>query len=284
MNTNTNNIVSIFGGSGFIGSQFGAMYNNTKEIEKTSNIPIQNSDVLYLISTTDNYNVFHDPHLDINTNLCKLMDVLIQFRSVCEHNTFNFISSWFVYGDTDFPAKEDSACNPKGFYSITKRTAEQLVISFCETFGLKYRILRLCNTYGENATKVSKKRNALQFMVNKIINNEDIQLYNDGSDVRDFMHVEDACRAIKLCMDKAEQNTIINIGSGIPLKFRPILQYVKDKTKSNSNFISIDPPDFHKIAQVKDMYLDITKLSELGFKQKIPIHEGLDRIMRANYE
>ena len=70
---------------------------------------------------------------------------------------FNFISSWFVYGDTKLPAKESYQCKPKGFYSITKSTAEQLLISFCNTFKKKYRILRICNVYGLNDKNVSKK-------------------------------------------------------------------------------------------------------------------------------
>ena len=57
----------------------------------------------------------------------------------------------------------------------------------------------------EHATDVSSKRNALQFMIKQIIDNKDIKLYNGGSDVRDFMHVEDVCAAITLCIDKADK-------------------------------------------------------------------------------
>jgi len=275
--------ISLFGSTGFIGNEFSLMY-DVYQIKRDNDTPKSQTDVLYMISTTHNYNVFDNPFLDINTNLTKLIKVLSEFKKVCEGRTFNFISSWFVYGETECPAKEDSFCNPKGFYSITKRTAEQLIESYCRTFNINYRILRLCNVYGENATKISSKRNALQFMVNKIINNQNIELYNNGTDIRDFMHVQDVCKAIHLCLDKSPKNCIINIGSGIPQDFRSIMEYVKGKTNSNSNFISVEPPDFHKIAQVKDMYLDTTKLIQLGFEQKISINEGLDRIIGANCE
>ena len=91
---------------------------------------------VYFISTVDNYNVHTDMHIDINTNLNVLMDVLKSFRESSPDAVFNFISSWFVYGNVPLPAKEDSHCNPRGFYSITKRAAEQMLISYCETFGL----------------------------------------------------------------------------------------------------------------------------------------------------
>jgi nucleoside-diphosphate-sugar epimerase len=274
-------MISVFGARGFIGSKFHDLHEEeVYRIPREQNSPTADTDVLYLISTTHNYHVFDEPYLDVNTNLIKLIAVLEEFKDKCQGRTFNFISSWFVYGDTDFPAREDSICNPKGFYSITKQAAERIVASYCETFGISYRILRLCNVYGESATGVSKKRNALQFMIRKIINGEEIGLYDDGQNVRDFMHVEDVCRAIMLCMDKAPTEIVLNIGSGIPQTFRPLMEYVKEKTESTSPLVNVEPPHFHKTVQVRDMYLDVTLLKSLGFRQKIGIYEGIDRIIK----
>jgi len=274
--------ISVFGSTGFIGSKFASMY-DVNQIPREENAPVSGTDVIYFISTTHNYHVFDDPHLDVNTNLTKLISVLEEFKDKCEGKTFNFISSWFVYGDTDFPAREDSVCNPKGFYSITKQAAERIVASYCETFEIDYRILRLCNVYGESATGVSKKRNALQYMIKRIIDEEEIGLYDDGQNVRDFMHVEDVCRSINLCITKAESGSVINIGSGIPQTFRPLMEYVKEKTSSNAPLVDVEPPHFHKTVQVKDMYLDVTKLKDLGFSQQISIYNGIDRIIKQEY-
>jgi nucleoside-diphosphate-sugar epimerase len=239
----------------------------------------QSKDVLYLISTIDNYNVFTDPFLDIKTNLTLLIETLEKCKGK-EDIVFNFISSWFVYGKTDsFPATEDSECNPKGFYSITKRAAEQLLISYCETFGIKYRIFRLCNVYGETDGKVSKKRNALQFLIGELAEDRDIKLYDNGENIRDFMYVDDVCRAIHLCIRDAPKNDIYNIGSGAQHRFKDIMKYAKEKLGSKADLIPIEPPAFHKIAQVKDMYLDTTKLKNLGFVEKFGIEKGLDRIV-----
>ena len=112
-------------------------------------------------------------------------------------------------------------------------------------------------------------------------NEEEVNLYDDGQNKRDFMHVEDVCKAIKLCIEKGENNDIINIGSGEPQAFRPLIEHVKSKTNSESKLTSINPPHFHKVVQVKDIYFDVSKLKKLGFKQTISIHEGIDRIMEA---
>tara|TARA_Y100000034_G_scaffold6291_2_gene6925 strand:+ start:9815 stop:10684 length:870 start_codon:yes stop_codon:yes gene_type:complete len=272
----TKNNISVFGSTGFIGSNFSRLYSDeVEEIGRTSRTP-ETDNILYLISTNHNYNVFTDPFLDINTNLTTLIEVLEN----CKDNrelVFNFVSSWFVYGETDkMPPDEGSVCNPLGFYSITKRTAEQLLISYCKTFGINYRILRLCNVYGETDNSVSKKRNAMQYLIGELIHNRNIELYDGGENVRDFMHVEDASRALKLCIDSAPLNEIVNIGSGTPYKFKDIMLYAKNATGSTASLFSRTAPEFHKTVQVKDMYLDVTKLRKMGFAQKYTIWEGLD--------
>ena len=272
--------VSLYGGTGFIGGTYNKMFNEKSLlIPRSQKKPITNN-ILYFISTIHNYNIFENPHLDIETNLSLLISVLEKCRDK-ENIVFNFVSSWFVYGKTeDLPANENSTCNPKGFYSITKRAAEQLLISYCETFNIKYRILRLCNVYGKADNKVSKKRNALQYLINEIIENRDIELYDAGNNIRDLMHVEDVCKAINLVVEQGPINDVINIGSGKPHKFIDMMEYVKDKTNSKSAFRSVDPPRFHKIVQVKDMYLDVTKLKNLGFEPRYDIKDGLDLIIK----
>jgi nucleoside-diphosphate-sugar epimerase len=112
-------------------------------------------DVLYLISTTHNYHVFDDLHKDINTNLTKLVDVLPNVQG-----TFNFVSSWFVYGDgyTKYhPAREIDRCIPKGILFYNKESGEDLTESFCRTFHKNYRIMRLCNVIGGDVSAGKKK-------------------------------------------------------------------------------------------------------------------------------
>lgn len=278
--------IDVFGGTGFIGSKFCEMYPNDVYIHPRDDVRPIFDNVLYMISTTHNYNVFTDLTMDINTNLLHLMKVLELYKNdpiLKESSIFNFISSWFVYGKIDsdkLPAKESEVCNPKGFYSITKKCAEDLVISFCETYELKYRILRLCNVYGSGDKDVSKQKNALQYLINKIKNHEDIELYHNGYFIRDYMYVRDVCRAIYLCLEKGELNTIINVGSGMPQNFREIIDFTMKRCSSRSKIKHIEPTEFHKLVQVKDMYLDISKLKSYGFEQRIDMSMGIDLLLK----
>ena len=254
--------ISVYGGTGFVGSHYVERHGGVL-IPRNERNP-QTDNVLYFISTTDNYNVFSDVHVDVDTNLSILLESLEACRKA-NVETFNFISSWFVYGNTDLPAKETSYCDPKGFYSITKRAAEQLLISYCRTFNMNYRILRLGNVVGKGDGKVSAKKNALQFLVNKMKNNEPIELYENGDFYRDYIHVEDCAKAINLVLKFGSLNEIYNIANGKATLFRDIIELAMAKTKSQSVITSIPQKDFHKIVQVKSMYLNIDKLNSLGY-------------------
>ena len=229
--------------------------------------------ILYFISTTHNYHIYDNIHKDVETNLKVLLEVLEQCKE--KDITFNFISSWFVYGDTSLPAHETTHCNPSGFYSITKRCAEQLVESFCKTFNKRYRIIRLSNVYGAGDSGASKKKNALQYLIDNMKEDKEIGLYHGGNFIRDYLHVSDTCEAIKIVMEKSRCNDIYNVGSGAPHRFWDLINIAKKELKSSSKISSVEPPDFHKVVQVKDMYLNTQKIKSLGFEPKISIDEGI---------
>jgi len=270
------NLISVFGSTGFIGENFIKMFpKKTIRISREDRAP-KSKNILYFISTVDNYNVFDNLTLDIDTNLRILCEVLQYCKDV--DITFNFISSWFVYGKIDLPAREDYKCNPTGFYSITKKAGEDLLISFCKTFGVNYRILRLCNVLGNGDSKVSIKKNALSFLVKKLKENEEIFLYDNGTPIRDIMHVSDVCEAINLICEHGEKNSVYNIGSGQPTQIGDIIDEAKKYLGSKSEIKYKDAPEFHKLVQTKDFWMDNSKLLSLGFKQKISNSEIIEEL------
>ena len=272
-------MISVYGGAGFVGSSFVKMYSEKCIcIEREDNKPKSNN-VLYFISTIDNYNVYDNPHLDVNTNLTKLIDVLEECRKL-ENVTFNFISSWFVYGKTDqIPVKETAYCNPSGFYSITKLAAEQLLKSYCKTFDMDYRILRLTNIIGSNDKKVSTKKNALQYMINLLRENKEVKLYDNGDPIRDYMHVSDCCRAIDVAINTTEKNFTVNISNSDGMRIGDIINYAKDKLNSKSKVTGIPAPDFHKSVQSKDFCLDNSRLLGLQYEPSVSVFDAVDMIL-----
>ncbi len=272
--------VSVYGGTGFVGGTYMKLYGDDAVlIPRDQNTPMSN-DILYFISTSHNYHIFTEPQKDINTNLNKLIDVLEECRKTRPDATFNFISSWFVYGmNCTLNTKESDLCDPRGFYSITKRAAEQMLVCYCQTMGIKYRILRLTNMIGTGDLGVSAKKNALQHMIGLIRNNEPVKLYDNGTNVRDFMDVEDACRAIRVCITSAPTEEIINISNSEPSRIGDIIRYAKSKLNSSSELISIETPHFHRVVQVKDVCLNNDKLRSYGYSPSINTMQAVDRIL-----
>jgi nucleoside-diphosphate-sugar epimerase len=273
--------ISVYGGSGFVGSRFCSLYQDSIKINREENDP-QSSSVLYFVSTVHNYNIFTEPHKDINTNLNKLVDVLEACRAKGTDTVFNFVSSWFVYGmNCTMDTKEDTPCDPTGFYSITKRAAEQMLICYCNTYGMNYRILRLTNIIGEGDGKASLKKNAVQYMLGMLKRGEPVKLYDNGSNIRDFMYVEDTCRALKTCIDRAPLNETVNISNCDPHSIGSIIRYGKEKLNSSSEIISVEAPHFHKVVQVKDVCLNNQKLLSYGYSPSINTFEAVDRILAS---
>ncbi len=273
-----NNTISVFGGKGFILGKFVELYPEISYIEPRENNVPKYDNIIFGISTVHNYNLYSNVQIDVDTNIKKLLSVLDNCKNR-ENLCFNFLSSWFVYGSQDkLPVKEDANCNAKGFYSITKRTAEELLISFCQVFNIKYRIFRISNVIGRG-DKFNKQKNALQFLIGEIKQNKNIDLYYDGKFIRDYLPVEEVCRAIKYLIDYSSVNQIYNIGSGQPYVFRDLIDYCVKKANSTTKINSIDAPEFHKLVQVRDFFLDIKKLTNLGFRSKINIYDYLDSLL-----
>lgn len=269
------NGLNIFGGYGFVGSAYVRMFydaavGNIAHVNRRDDRRVYSADILYLISTVHNYHIFNDPHEDINTNLNLLVDVLERWKdyqkSTGEKGTFNFVSSWSVYGNQkELPVNEDAVCDPHGWYIITKRCAEQLLVEYCTTFGLQYRILRFANIVGPGDAKVSSKKNTLQYAINLLASGKDVELFGDGLFYRDFMHVDDCARAVDLVMGKGKTNETYNIGNGKTWLYTDILVYTKHVLKSAGNIVYKEPTDFQKKVPVGSFYLDVTKLRSLGF-------------------
>lgn len=304
--------ISLYGGTGFIGSTFvdrqvnvynpGDIWDNIHKIARWSNRPIPNTDILYLISTTHNYNVFKDATIDVDTNLLHFTETLDSWRHNNPNGVFNFISSWFVYGNEypavgheahvkawndlcgegyythDGGADERDECHPKGFYSITKRCAEQLLISYAETFGLKYRILRLSNVLGKGDKNVSKQKNALQYMIKEMQEGHDIDVYEKGEFYRNYIHVHDCCDAIRLVMEKGDLNTIYNIGGG-NYEFIDMLNEASVRMLYTGKFNFIEQKDFHKTVQAKSFTMNTDKLKSLGFVPAYDIAGLIDSLL-----
>lgn len=273
------NFVSVFGSTGFIGSRFCEMYPLSIKMDREAREPTTNN-ILNFVSTTNNYAFEKDVTVDVKTNITVMLEILDATKNKFGNDfVFNQVSTWSVYGEVNLPANERDWCNPTGFYSITKRTAEQLLEIFSTVYDSKYRIFRLCNIIGETAKTISKQKNAFQYLIKELQADKDITLYNDGNFIREFMYVDDACDAIMFLIDNSYCGDIYNIGTGIPHNYGELIEYCKMVIGSKSRIFKSFTPFPHGSVQAKDMYLDITKLKDLGFTPKYTVYDAINKII-----
>lgn len=267
-------------GNGFIGSNI-LNYGKFKYIVNDRNdFAIKNSDqVLYLVSTIDNYTMKENPYVDIDTNLNLLIKTLENLKNSNYEGIFNFASSWFVYGDTKLPACEESICNPKGFYSITKRTAEQILMFYSKTYNLRYRILRFSNVLGKNDYKTSSKKNVFSFLIDKIKNNEEIKLYNSGNFIREYIDVRDLVSALETIFLKGEVDDIYNIGNNTWYIFRNVVEYIISIQNTNSIIRNYPKDNFIDSVHVNNFYMNSYKLKKLGYEPRYKMIETIDHLL-----
>jgi len=276
---------SVFGSTGFVGSNLIARHPLNERVLRDQ-YACQYQRVIYLISTTHNYHVYDDVGLDVKTNLVHLCEVLrcLRDRSLTEEVEFNFISSWFVYGNVpsvSLPVSEEFKCEPRGFYSITKYAAEQLVQSFAETFGIKYRILRLSNVLGPSDSSFGPQKNAITWMLHQLFSGNQVKLYDDGLPLRDFLHVSDVVDAIALIINNGEFNQIFNVGRGEPTPIGTLIWHAANQLGATDKVISVQAPRFHQQVQSRDMWMNSGKLFDLGFRPTRSIASIVDELLSS---
>jgi UDP-glucose 4-epimerase len=104
------NKITVFGGSGFIGGRFCDIQSDRVIKMDRDDYKPQSSEILYFISTVDNYNIHNNLHIDVETNLGVLMSMLENIDRQDPDLVINFVSSWFVYGkNTIMPFHEDKS-------------------------------------------------------------------------------------------------------------------------------------------------------------------------------
>lgn len=268
-------MISLFGGTGFLGRTFTRDSTLPWKLIPRESDEAESREILWLISTTHNYHVFSNPLLDAETNIIRMLQTL---RTLKPGSTFNLISSWFVYGSCPLPASETMPCDPRGFYSITKRCAEQLLVSYCTTHGISWRILRLANLYGPDDRGAGPMKNALTHMIGELAANRDISLYWGGDSYRDYLHVTDAVSAIDKVLRSCPLNTVINVGSGRAYRFGNLMSLARNLLGSHSQILSREPSSFHEQVQVRNFWMNVDKIKALGFAPKVSIEKGLEEL------
>ncbi len=238
--------------------------------------------VFHLAAQAGVRNSINKPYDYFSTNLfgfCNILDNCKSFK--IKH--FIFASSSSVYGNENkFPYKETPASGdrPIQLYAATKRSNEILAYSYSHLYKMKITGLRFFTVYGP----WGRPDMAIFKFTKKILENEDIEIYNHGNHFRDFTYIDDIVDGvIKSSFRKDLKNKklstnleILNIGYGSPVKLMNCINLIEKHLgkKAKKKFVTIQKGDMHKtFASTKK----IKKL--LNYKTKVNLNEGIKRFV-----
>ncbi|AKZ60148.1 Putative dTDP-glucose 4,6-dehydratase [Streptomyces ambofaciens ATCC 23877] len=196
--------------------------------------------------------------------------VLLDASLRAEVQKFVHVSTDEVYGSIDEGSwSEDRPLEPNSPYSASKASSDLLVRAFHRTHGLPVCVTRCSNNYGpyQNPEKM------IPLFVTQLLDGRKVPLYGDGGHVRDWLHVDDHCRAIALVAEKGEAGEVYNIGGGTELANR-------DLTERLLRMVGADWSMVENVADRKGhdrrYSVDIAKIStELGYRPRVSFEEGL---------
>ena len=150
---------------------------------------------------------------------------------------FHQVSTDEVYGsilsgswDEEFPLKPNSP------YAASKASADLIALAYAHSFGMDVRISRCSNNYGSS----QHPEKLIPLAITNLINSKKIPIYGDGLNRRDWLHVEDHCRAIELILEKGQAGHIYNVGGGFEctnLEIATKISEIMGKGQSTIEFV-----------------------------------------------
>lgn len=189
--------------------------------------------------------------------------------------------------------KESFSLKPRSPYSVSKASADMLVIAYGETYKFPYNITRCSNNYGP----YQFPEKLIPLVIKKILNGEKIPVYGKGDNVRDWLYVDDHCKGIDMVINTAPLGEIYNIGGFnekqnidiVKIIIDTIKKLIKDENKyKRVSKVEVQNINYNLISYVQDRLghdkryaIDSTKIvEELGWYPEILFKIGIEKTVR----
>lgn len=211
-----------------------------------------------------------DPAYDFNTTLANTFHLLDSMRQVENAPFLIYMSSAAVYGNPQhLPISETDVTVPVSPYGVSKLAGERYVEVFCRLYNLKAVTLRLFSAYGAR----QRKQVVYDLLVKLKSSGGSIEMVGDGTQWRDFLHVEDVVRAMLLLADKSTGNgEVYNVASGVAYTINDLVNIwcevcgLQPKVTYSGQVRSGD---------AEKWTADLSRIEKLGYKARVSLKDGL---------
>jgi UDP-glucose 4-epimerase len=221
----------------------------------------------------------HDPFTDLDIN-CRAQLSLLE---ACRHHNpgvkIVFASTRQIYGRPDYvPVDERHLVHPTDVNGINKMAGEWYHILYNNVYGLRACSLRLTNTYGPRMLVKNSRQTAIGWFIRQILDDEEVQLFGDGLQLRDFTYVDDACDAfLRAGASDVSNGEVFNLGGSEPISLRDLLDLLIE-VAGRGNYRLVPFPPEKKVIDIGSVYADYNKITRaLGWVPTTDMREGLEK-------
>jgi UDP-glucose 4-epimerase len=228
--------------------------------------------VIHLVSTTTPKDSNEDMAFDIESNLVQTVRALRSCVNAGVQKVVFISSGGAIYGNPNrCPVSENSPTSPLCSYGVVKLAIEKYLELFQNLDGLKSVALRVANPFGPRQNPLGQQ-GFVAATLDRIRRGLPISVWGDGSVVRDFFYVGDLAEAIYLAALRETPSRVVNIGSGVGMSLREILEAVKQEIGVEFE-VRYEPG---RAFDVREIYLDIARAKvELGWEPQTKLGDAL---------
>ena len=173
---------------------------------------------------------------------------------------------------------EKSKTHPTSIYGITKQQQEQMVMITGASLGIPSVSFRYQNVYGPGQSLGNPYTGILSIFSTSILNGNDLDIYEDGEESRDFVYIEDAVDATILGIEKEYANgEVFNVGSGVATTVRQVSEALKHYYNAKINILISGK---YRLGDIRHNYADLSKINHvLGFRPKFDFQKGISEFV-----
>jgi len=191
-----------------------------------------------------------------------------------------YLSSSAVYGDQPpLPIVETAALKPGTVYAVCKVACEHFLRVLEAGYGLQWTILRLFATYGPGH-RPSVHQGIVNVLLTQLLAGEAVVVHGRLDRVRDLIYVEDAARAIVECLtNPLARGRTLNVGTGVPTTIRQLLIELCHALGRRLEDVTVTEAE-PTVGDPHDSVADISQLTRLGWKPRVSLQAGIERLVR----
>lgn len=246
----------------------------------TMNYLVQQVEVIFnLAGQVSHIDSMRDPHTDLDINCRSQLTILEACRRNNPRAKVVFAGTRQVYGKPDtLPVTERHLVRPTDINGINKVAGEYYHLVYNNVFGVRACSLRLTNVYGPRQLVRHNRQGFIGWFIRLAVEDREIQVFGDGSQLRDFVYVDDAADAfLRAGASDSCNGEVFNVGGAEPISHRDLVRLLLDEAGTGRVRFVEWPPE-KKAIDIGSFYADSERFrTATGWQPRVALREGLAR-------